>query len=156
MPNFSFKGRNRAGETIAGERVADNRNALALALRREQILLMEAEERKGTDWKNIDFGGNANAKDLAVFTRQFSVMIDAGVPLVQCLQILGEQQEKKKFKATIQAVTKEVESGSNLANAMKMHYKTFDDLYTNMMATGKAGEILDTSSTSLAGHSERR
>jgi type IV pilus assembly protein PilC len=155
MPNFSFKGRNRAGEMIAGERAADNRNALALALRREQILLMEAEERKGTDWKNFDFGGNANAKDLAVFTRQFSVMIDAGVPLVQCLQILGEQQEKKKFKSTIQAVTKEVESGSNLANAMKMHYKTFDDLYTNMVAAGEAGGILDTIFQRLAVYIEK-
>src|SRR5262245_41586769 len=144
MPNFSFKGRTRQGEVIAGERFADNRNALSLALRREQILLTEAEERKGTDWRNLDLGGNPNAKDLAVFTRQFSVMIDAGVPLVQCLQILGEQQEKKKFKSVIQAVQREVESGSNLANAMKMHGKVFDDLYTNMVAAGEAGGILDT------------
>jgi type IV pilus assembly protein PilC len=144
MPNFSFKGRNRQGEAVSGERVADNRQALALALRREQIFLLDAEEKKAGSWKNIEFGGNPTAKDVAVFTRQFSVMIDAGVPLVQCLQILGEQQENKKFMAAVQAVQKEVESGSNLAGAMKMHPKVFDDLYTNMVAAGEAGGILDT------------
>ena len=144
MPNFNFRGRNRQGELIAGERVAENRGALALALRREQILLTEADEKKAASWKNLEIGGNPSAKDLAVFTRQFSVMIDAGVPLVQCLQILGEQQDKKKFQVAIQAVQKEVESGSNLANAMKMHSKIFDDLYTNMVAAGEAGGILDT------------
>jgi type IV pilus assembly protein PilC len=144
MPNFSFKGRNRQGEAVSGERVADNRQALALALRREQIFLLDAEEKKAGSWKNIEFGGAPTPKDVAVFTRQFSVMIDAGVPLVQCLQILGDQQENKKFKAAIQGVTKEVESGSNLAGAMKMHPTIFDDLYTNMVAAGEAGGILDT------------
>lgn len=143
MPNFSFKGRNRQGENVSGERVADNRSALALALRREQILLVDAEEKKAGKW-NLQFGGNPSAKDIAVFTRQFSVMIDSGVPLVQCLQILGEQQDNKKFMAAIQGVQKEVESGSNLAGAMKMHPRVFDDLYTNMVAAGEAGGILDT------------
>ena len=82
MPTFSFKGRNRQGEQITGERFAENRGALALAMKRDQILLTEVQEKKGGSWKNLDFGGNPNAKDLAVFTRQFSVMIDAGVPLV--------------------------------------------------------------------------
>src|SRR5215510_9897761 len=101
MPNFSFKGRTRQGEAVSGERVAENRGALALALRREQILLVEAEEKKAGGWKGFEFGGNPSPKDLAVFTRQFSVMIDAGVPLVQCLEILGGQQEKKKFELAI-------------------------------------------------------
>src|SRR5688572_8460554 len=143
MPNFAFKGKNRQGEVVAGERVAENRGALALALRREQIMLTEASEKKGSGL-NFEFGGNASAKDLAVFTRQFSVMIDAGVPLVQCLEILGDQQEKKKFQSVIRSVQREVESGSNLASAMKTHYKVFDDLYTNMVAAGEAGGILDT------------
>jgi type IV pilus assembly protein PilC len=155
MPNFTFKGRNRQGEIIAGERVAENRGALALALRREEILLTEAAEKKGGSSFNFDFGGNASAKDLAVFTRQFSVMIDAGVPLVQCLEILGEQQDKKKFKAVIQSVQKEVESGSNLAAAMKTHYKVFDELYTNMVAAGEAGGILDTIFQRLAIYIEK-
>ena len=144
MPNFSFNGRNRQGEAVSGERVADNRQALALSLRREQIFLLDAKEKKSGSWKDIEFGGNPTAKDVAVFTRQFSVMIDSGVPLVQCLQILGEQQENKKFMAAVQSVQKEVESGSNLAGAMKMHPKVFDDLYTNMVAAGEAGGILDT------------
>src|SRR6185295_8485532 len=144
MPNFNFKGRNRQGESVSGERVADSRQALALALRREQVFLLDAEEKKAGSWKNIEFGGNPSPKDVAVFTRQFSVMIDSGVPLVQCLQILGEQQENKKFMAAIQAVQKEVESGSNLAGAMKMHPTIFDDLYTNMVSAGESGGILDT------------
>jgi len=155
MPNFSFKGRTRNGEAVSGERVAENRGALALALRREQILLVEAEEKKGGSWKGLDFGGNPNAKDLAVFTRQFSVMIDAGVPLVQCLEVLGGQQDKKKFQAAIKNVQREVESGSNLANAMKTHSNIFDNLYTNMVAAGEAGGILDTIFQRLSAYIEK-
>ena len=144
MPNWSFKGTNRQGEMVSGERAADTRAALAMALRREQIFLMDAEEKKAGSWKNIEFGGNPTQKDLAVFTRQFSVMIDSGVPLVQCLQILGETQENKKFKATISGVLKDVESGNNLAASMKSNGGIFDDLYCNMVAAGEAGGILDT------------
>jgi type IV pilus assembly protein PilC len=144
MPNFSFTGRNRRGEAVNGERVAENRQALALALRRDQILLTDAEEKSVSSWKGFQIGGNPSAKDLAVFTRQFSVMIDSGVPLVQCLEILGDMQENAKFKVAIQLVRKEVESGSDLAAAMKMHPRIFDDLYVNMVAAGEAGGILDT------------
>src|SRR6185503_2630477 len=131
MPNFSFKGRTRQGENVAGERVADSRQALAIALRREQIFLLDAEEKKAGGGFKFEFGGNPTPKDLAVFTRQFSVMIDSGVPLVQCLQILGETQENKKFAAAIKAITSDVESGNSLAQAMKNHPKIFDDLYSN-------------------------
>jgi len=144
MPNFSFKGKNRQGQSVSGERVADSRQALAMALRREQIFLTEAEEKKAGGLKSLEFGGNPTPKDIAVFTRQFSVMIDSGVPLVQCLQILAETQENKKFGAAITAVQKEVEQGNNLSASMKMHPKMFDDLYTNMVAAGEAGGILDT------------
>ena len=145
MANFSFKGRNRQGQDIAGERVADSRQALALALRREQILLVDAQEKKaGGGLGKLQFGGNPTPKDLAVFTRQFSVMIDAGVPLVQCLEILADTQANKKFAASIKAVQTEVESGNSLAASMKMQSKVFDDLYTNMVAAGETGGILDT------------
>ncbi len=144
MPNFSFKGRNRSGEVVSGERSADNRQALALALRRDQIFLMDAEEKKAGGGFNLQFGGNPTPKDVAVFTRQFSVMIDSGVPLVQCLEILGETQENQKFGTAIKAVQREVEQGNSLAASMKMQSKTFDDLYTNMVAAGEAGGILDT------------
>src|SRR5262244_568982 len=143
MPIFTFKAQNRRGEKFSGERTADSRQALALALRRDQILLLEAKEKKAGGFK-LEFGGNPSPKDLAVFTRQFSVMIDSGVPLVQCLQILAESQENKKFKEAIRGVTTEVESGNNLANSMKSYPKIFDALYTNMVSAGEAGGILDT------------
>lgn len=159
MANFVFKGRNRQGESVSGERVADNKQALALALRRDQIFLMEASEKKASTGKGflrgLEIGGNPTPKDVAVFTRQFSVMIDSGVPLVQCLQILAETQENKKFAASIQAIQREVESGNNLAAAMKTQPKVFDDLYTNMVAAGESGGILDTIFQRLAVYIEK-
>jgi type IV pilus assembly protein PilC len=143
MPIFSFKAQNRRGETFSGERTADSRQALALALRRDNILLLDAKEKKAGAFK-LEFGGNPSPKDLAVFTRQFSVMIDSGVPLVQCLQILAETQENKKFEAASKGVTSDVESGNSLAQAMKSHPKIFDSLYTNMVTAGETGGILDT------------
>src|SRR5881397_442610 len=143
MPNFAFKARNRQGETVSGERAADSRQALALALRREQIFLLEAQEKK-TSKRSFEFGGNPTPKDIAVFTRQFSVMIDAGVPLVQCIELLASTQANKKFSAALKAVQTEVESGNSLAASMKNHQRIFDDLYTNMVAAGETGGILDT------------
>src|SRR5881296_1228225 len=143
MPNFAFKARNRQGETVSGERAADSRQALALALRREQIFLLEAQEKK-TSKRSFEFGGNPTPKDIAVFTRQFSVMIDAGVPLVQCIELLAATQDNKKLSAALKAVQTEVESGNSLAASMKNHPRIFDDLYTNMVAAGEAGGILDT------------
>ena len=143
MANFLFKGRNRQGEVISGERTADSRQALAMALRRDQIFMLEAQEKKATA-SRFDFGGNPTPKDVAVFTRQFSVMIDAGVPLVQCIELLAQTQDNKKFKDALKAVQTDVESGNSLAASMKNHPKVFDDLYTNMVAAGEAGGILDT------------
>src|SRR5919198_4049329 len=137
MAIFTFKGQNRKGETITGERLADSRQALAIALRRDQILLLDAKEKKpGGGLMKFEFGGNPKPKDVAIFTRQFSVMIDSGVPLVQCLQILGDTQENKKFKRAIRGVTSDVESGNSLAQSMKNYPKVFDPLYTNMVAAG--------------------
>src|SRR2546426_931462 len=116
MPTFSFKGQNRSGQTVSGERVADNRQALAVALRREQISLLDASEKKAGG--KFEFGGYPTPKDLAVFTRQFSVMIDSGVPLVQCIEILASTQENKKFQAALKAVQTDVESGNSLSESM--------------------------------------
>src|SRR2546427_2847458 len=127
MPNFSFKGRNRQGEMISGERAADSRQALAMALRREQVFLLEAQEKK-PGASRFEFGGNPTPKDVAVFTRQFSVMIDAGVPLVQCIELLAATQDNKKFAAALKGVQTEVESGNSLAVSMKNHPRVFDDL----------------------------
>ncbi len=144
MPNFVFKGRNSDGDVIDGTRVADSRQALTLALRQENIMLVEASEKKGFSLKDLEIGGNPGPAELAIFTRQFSVMIDSGLPLVQCLEILGGQQENKKFAAAINTILREVESGNTLASGMKLSPKVFDDLYINMVAAGEAGGILDT------------
>jgi type IV pilus assembly protein PilC len=155
MPNFSFKGRKRGGEQIAGSRMAESTSALAMALRSEDIVLVEAREKKGFNLRDLEIGGNPTPKDLAIFTRQFSVMIDAGLPLVQCLEILGSQQENKKFSQAIRTVTREVESGNTLASGMRQSPKVFDELYTNMVEAGEAGGILDTIFQRLAVYIEK-
>ena len=156
MATFAFSGRTRAGQTISGERAADTMDAAVAALRREQILVTQisptkekAAKPKGPKDKAVA------AKNLAIFTRQFSVMIDAGLPLVQCLEILGNQEEDKNFSAVILATRGDVESGATLADAMRKHPKTFDALFTNMIAAGEAGGILDTILKRLAVYIEK-
>lgn len=144
MPTYVFKGRNRLNEIVVGERVADNREALRQILRREQVTLTSVKE-KGREIGIPKIGGKkkVKSKDLAIFTRQFSVMIDAGLPLVQCLDILAQQQDNKHFQQTLMQVRQDVEEGSTLAAAMARHPKVFDQLYTNMVEAGETGGILD-------------
>ena len=144
MPTYVFKGRNRMNESVMGERVADNREALRQILRREQVTLTSAKE-KGREIGIPKLGGRrkVNSKDLAIFTRQFSVMIDAGLPLVQCLDILSQQQQNKHFQGVLAQVRQDVEEGSTLAAAMSRHPKVFDQLYSNMVEAGETGGILD-------------
>jgi type IV pilus assembly protein PilC len=161
MPNFAYTGRTRAGQTVSGERVADSVDAATAALRREQILVTKITPKAGKEAAKKDqaavgkFGKKVAAKNLAVFTRQFSVMIDAGLPLVQCLDILGTQEEDKNFAAVILDTRTSVESGASLADAMRKHPKTFDPLFTNMIAAGEAGGILDTILKRLATYIEK-
>lgn len=144
MPTYVFKGRNRLNEIIVGERVADNRDALRQILRREQVTLTSVKE-KGREIGIPRIGGRkkVKAKDLSIFTRQFSVMIDAGLPLVQCLEILAQQQDNKFFQQTLLQVRQDVEEGSTLAAAMARHPRVFDQLYANMVEAGETGGILD-------------
>jgi type IV pilus assembly protein PilC len=144
MPTYVFKGRNRLNETVGGERVADNREALRQLLRKEQITLTSVKE-KGREMSIPKLGGRkkVKAKELSIFTRQFSVMIDAGLPLVQCLDILATQQENKHFQQVLLQVRQDVEEGSTLAAAMARHPKVFDQLYSNMVEAGETGGILD-------------
>jgi type IV pilus assembly protein PilC len=160
MPTFAYAGRTRGGETVSGERVADTMDAAVAALRREQILVTRINPAKTKDEavakkKTGSIGKKVSAKNLAVFTRQFSVMIDAGLPLVQCLDILGTQEEDKNFSAVILQTRSDVESGASLADAMRKHPKTFDPLFTNMIAAGEAGGILDTILKRLATYIEK-
>src|SRR5512135_3658652 len=143
MPSFVWKGKTRAGALQEGVLLADTRDAAVAALRRQQITVMNIRE-KGREIAFLPkIPVRVSQKRVAIFTRQFSVMLDAGLPLVQCLEILGEQEENKTFRAMIQSVRSDVESGSSLADAMRKHPKGFDELYTNMFAAGEAGGILD-------------
>src|SRR6476659_3220932 len=157
MPTFAYSGRTRAGQTVTGERVADTIDAAVAALRREQIMVTRIDptkakaEAKAKPLKSK----SVPAKNLAIFTRQFSVMIDAGLPLVQCLDILGKQEPNKHFSAAILKVREDVEGGAALADAMKRHPKAFDTLYANMVAAGEAGGILDTILKRLAVYIEK-
>lgn len=153
MPTFEWKGRGRAGEQT-GVLVADNKETVVSMLRRQQIVVTAVKE-KGKELAFPKFGGKVPPKDVAIFTRQFSVMIDAGLPLVQCLEILGSQQENKTFKRGLLQIRQDVESGSSLADAMRKHPKIFNDLYTNMVAAGEAGGILDTILQRLATYIEK-
>jgi type IV pilus assembly protein PilC len=154
MPAYVWKGKTRDGKAVSGERVADNKEAVMALLRRDQILVSSVKE-KGKEMVLPKFGGSVPSKDLAIFVRQFSVMIDAGLPLVQCLEILGSQQENKTFAKILQQTRMDVEGGATLADAMRKHPKAFDDLFVNMIAAGEAGGILDTILKRLATYIEK-
>src|SRR2546422_7207003 len=141
MPVFTFSGKNAAGEKVSGERTAANKEVLTSQLRRERISPGAIRE-KGKEFALPTFGsGKVKTKEIAIFFRQFSVMIDAGLPLVQCLEILAANQENPAFQKTLNGVRTTVEGGSTLANAMRQYPKVFDDLTTNMMDAGETGGI---------------
>ena len=143
MPNYAWKGRNRAGLVKEGVLVADSKEVALASLRRQNIVVTGIRER-GKEISLTKMGRRVPPKTLAVFTRQFSVMIDAGLPLVQCIEILANQQEHKTFQKILLQIRQDVEAGSTLADAMRRHPKAFDSLYVNMVAAGEAGGILDT------------
>ncbi len=154
MPSFEWKGRDRNGNPQSGVLIGDSKEAVIAALRRQQIVVTTVKE-KGKEIALPRLGGGISSKDIAIFTRQFSVMIDAGLPLVQCLEILGQQQDNKAFQKVILQVRQDVEAGSSLAEAMRKHPQAFDDLYVNMVAAGEAGGILDTILQRLANYIEK-
>ena len=144
MPTYVFKGRNRLNELVNGEREAATQDDLRALLRREQIVMTQASE-KGREISIPKLGRRkkVKAKELSVFTRQFSVMVDAGLPLVQCIDILGEQQKNPFFKDVLRQVRQNVEEGSTLFAALEKHPKVFDSLYTHMVEAGETGGVLD-------------
>jgi len=155
MPVFTFSGKTASGEKVQGERIAANKDGLAAALRKERITPRSIRE-KGKEFSMPTFGsGKVKVKDVAVFFRQFSVMIDAGLPLVQCLEILGANQENPAFQKTLLGVRTTVEGGSTLANAMRQYPVVFDDLTTNMIEAGETGGILDIILQRLAQYVEK-
>jgi type IV pilus assembly protein PilC len=155
MPVFTFSGKDASGQKVSGERVAPNKQALGQALRRERITPGAIRE-KGKEFALPTFGsGKVKVKDIAIFFRQFSVMIDAGLPLVQCLEILAANQENQAFQKTLTGVRTTVEGGATLANAMRGFPNVFDDLTTNMIEAGETGGILDIILQRLATYVEK-
>jgi type IV pilus assembly protein PilC len=142
MPDFKYQGTNRSGSSVSGVMTANSKADLQNLLRRQQITPTKMSE-KGKEFNMPTFGGGVNAKELAIFTRQFSVMIDAGLPLVQCLEILGSQQENKFFQKVLINTRSMVEGGATLSTAMRSSPKAFDALYVNMVEAGETGGILD-------------
>ncbi len=155
MPVFTYSGKDASGQKVSGERMAPNKQSLAQALRRDRITPGSIRE-KGKEFSMPTFGsGKVGTKDIAVFFRQFSVMIDAGLPLVQCLEILAANQENQAFQKTLTGVRTTVEGGATLANAMRLYPNVFDDLTTNMIEAGETGGILDIILQRLATYVEK-
>ncbi len=142
MPLFQFTGRQyEGGAVISGERVAASRQALAAILRNENVLPVQIDQkREALKTKRV---GRVKSKDLALFTKQFSVMLDAGLPLIQCIELLADQQESLAFKKILHQVREDVEAGMTLSDAMKRHPKAFSNLFVNMISAGEAGGVLD-------------
>jgi type IV pilus assembly protein PilC len=143
MPDYTYRGTNRAGASVSGVMQAASKSELQNLLRRQQITPTKMSE-KGKEFNLPTFGGGVNSKELAIFTRQFSVMIDAGLPLVQCLEILASQQENQTFQKVLAGTRGSVEGGATLSAAMRQYPKVFDALYVNMVEAGETGGILDT------------
>src|SRR6202047_743608 len=154
MPGYTYRGTNRAGGAVSGEVTATSKAELQNLLRRQQITATKMSE-KGKEFNLPTFGGSVSAKELAVVTRQFSVMIDAGLTLVQCLEILAGQQENKVFQKVLTGTRSAVEAGATLSAAMRQFPKVFDALYVNMVEAGETGGILDTILQRLAQYIEK-
>ena len=154
MAVFVYTGRTRGGQSLTGEMEANNREAVVAKLRSQQIIATSVRA-KARDITIPGFGSGVGEKDIVVFTRQFATMIDAGLPLVQCLEILASQQENKVFKKTLMEIRQSVEGGSTFAAALKHHPKVFTSLYANMVEAGEAGGILDTILNRLAQYMEK-
>src|SRR6202161_1964418 len=154
MPVYTYKGTNKAGTSVSGEMSATSKSEAQNQLRRQQITPKKMSE-KGKEFNMPQFGGSVSAKELAIFTRQFSVMIDAGLPLVQCLEILAGQQENKTFQKILNGTGASGEGGSTLSAAMKQYDKVFDALYYNMVEAGETGGILDTILQRLSSYIEK-
>src|SRR5256884_9402472 len=154
MPVYTYRGTNRAGASVSGERTAASKTDLQNLLKRQQITASKMSE-KGREFNVPAFGGGIDSKELAIFTRQFSVMIDAGLPLVQCLEILAGQQENKIFQKVLINTREMVEGGATLSAAMRSSPKAFDALYVNMVEAGETGGILDTILQRLSAYIEK-
>jgi type IV pilus assembly protein PilC len=152
---YVWKGKTAAGEMVGGEMLAKSRSELIMNLRKRRVTLTSAKQKSGGLKLGLKGLAGISTKDQAVFTRQFSAMINSGLPLVQCLDILGKQCENERFAAIINKTMRDVESGSTLADALARHPQVFSDLYVNMVAAGETGGVLDVILARLATYLEK-
>src|SRR6478736_2015263 len=155
MPVFAWEGRTRAGEVRKGTMDADGEPEVANRLRSQGITLSKAKKKAKNIEIKLPFGGGVPEKDIVVFTRQFATMIDAGLPIVQCLDILASQAPNKNFGKILFEVKAMVESGSTLAEALRKQPKAFNDLFVNLVQAGEVGGIMDTILSRLAVYIEK-
>src|SRR6478672_35203 len=154
MTTFAYVGRTRSGSVKKGELTAKSKDEAVDQLRKQSVVVTSLEEKTGGGLK-FSFGSGLTDKDLVVFTRQFGTMINAGLPLVQCLEILSTQSENKVLRDSVGEVRGQVEAGSTFSDALRKHPKVFDDLYVNMVHAGEVGGLLDTILLRLAKHIEK-
>ena len=156
MPEFKWVGETKKGRTIRGELEAADEKMARLQLKRRNLKIKKIKEKPKDLFGNVSFmQSKITSKDLVIFTRQFSTMIDAGLPLVQGLTILADQMENKTFKGILKQVVTDVEGGASLAESLQKHPKVFDSLFVNLVAAGEVGGILDTILQRLATHIEK-
>ncbi|BCA55845.1 Type IV pilus biogenesis protein PilC [Nitrospira sp. KM1] len=155
MATFAYVGRSRSGAVKKGELTAKTRDEAVDQLRKQSIVVTSLDEKSGKSKLSLSLGSGLTDKDLVVFTRQFGTMINAGLPLVQCLEILSTQSENKTLRESVGEVRTQVEAGSTFSDALRRHPKVFDDLYVNMVHAGEVGGLLDTILTRLAKHIEK-
>ena len=160
MPVYHWQGVSPRGETLSGEMEATSRDAVIIRLRTQRIQPNPArikEKGKGLDYQISlpSIGSPVKSRDIVVFTRQFATMIDAGLPIVQCLQILGAQSDSKPFRKVIGGIKEDVEAGTTLAEAIRKHTRVFSELYSSMIQAGEIGGILDTILVRLAAYLEK-
>jgi type IV pilus assembly protein PilC len=154
MALFMYKGRSSAG-AVAGELEADNRIAVVAALRAKGVVATQVQEKKAKPAAQKKIGGKVKDRQLAIFTRQFSVMIDSGLPIAQALNILSEQSDSKALRDVTGVIAKDIESGSTLAEAFRKYPRIFDDLFTNLIEAGESGGVLDVVLQRLSGYIEK-
>lgn len=156
MPVYQWTGTNRAGKKVKGQMEAPDAEAVSLALRRQRIEPIKVKAAPKDLFENVAFmQPKVKEKDIVLFTRQFATMIDAGLPLVQCLDILAGQTDNRTFKKMLKQIKADVEGGSTFADALKKHPKTFDELFVNLIAAGEVGGILDTILNRLSAYIEK-
>jgi type IV pilus assembly protein PilC len=144
MATFAYVGRSKSGAVKKGELVAKSRDEAVEQLRKQSVVVTSLEEKAAQEGFSFKVGGGVSEKDLVVFTRQFGTMINAGLPLIQCLEILSNQSENAALRKSVGAIKVQVEGGSTFSDALRRHPKVFDDLYVNMVHAGEVGGLLDT------------